>query len=189
MLRAITALLKKTDRGRWTDPHSFHADWEPRTRRIAALIPNNSRIIEFGVGNRTLERYLDVSCSYTPSDLVDRGPGTIICDLNQRPLPELGKNTYDVAVLIGVLEYLRDLPSVLDWLADTVTTCVLAYAPVTTTGYSPRAIAESVRRLRHGWMNSYRAPEIESFFRERGFTLVQNEDWEQQRLFVFTQPS
>ena len=50
-----------------------------------------------------------------PSDMVDRGPGTIICDLNIRPLPDLGSGTYDVAVLLGVLEYLRDVPSFLDW--------------------------------------------------------------------------
>src|SRR5262249_34942190 len=120
MLRALNALLKKTDRRRWMDPRSLHARWEPRTKIVAALVPDNSRVIEFGAGNRILERYLDPSCTYVPSDMVDRGPGTIVCDLNQRPLPDLGQNVYDVAVLIGVLEYLRDVPSVLDWLTKYV---------------------------------------------------------------------
>jgi hypothetical protein len=186
MFRVITTLLKKTDRTRWSDPTSFHADWEPRTKMVAALVPNNSRVIEFGVGNRNLERYLDPSCSYTPSDLVDRGPGTIICDLNQRPLPDLGADVYDVAVLIGVLEYIRDLPSMLDWLTKYVTGCVVAYAPVRAKGYSPRAVFETVARLRHGWMNNYREEEIRSLFRERGFELVGDENWERQRLFAFS---
>ena len=30
MLRVVSTFLKKTDRKRWTDPRSFHADWEPR---------------------------------------------------------------------------------------------------------------------------------------------------------------
>jgi hypothetical protein len=186
MLRVITTALKKTDRKRWTDPRSFHADWEPRTEKIAAFIPKNTRVIEFGAANRLLERYLDPSCTYTPSDMVDRGSGTIVCDLNERPLPDLGADVYDVAVLIGVLEYMRDLPSVLDWLTGYVDVCVLAYAPVKANRYSPRAVLEAVGRLRHGWMNSYREEEIRSLFSERGFELVRGEDWEAQRLLVFS---
>ena len=186
MLRALTTFFKKTDHRRWADPRSLHANWEPRTKRVAALVPKNSRVIEFGAGNRILERYLDPSCTYVPSDIVDRGPGTIVCDLNRRPLPHLGANAYDVAVLIGVLEYLRDVPSALDWLTKYVTVCVLACAPAKANGYSPRAILETVGRLRHGWMNNYREEELRSLFRERGFELVQEEDWEEQRLFVFS---
>nr|WP_246541050.1 class I SAM-dependent methyltransferase [Mycobacterium spongiae] len=144
-------------------------------------------MIEFGVGKRLLERYLDPSCTYTPSDIVDRGPGTIICDLNGRPLPDLGADVYDVAVLIGVLEYLRDLPSVLDWLTGSVKVCVVTYAPAKTGGYSPGAIRETIDRLRHGWMNNYRIEDIQSLFRERGFDLAHDEDWEQQRVLVFSQ--
>lgn len=183
----ISALRKETDRRRWVDPRSLHANWEPRTKRVAALVPDNSRVIEFGAGNRVLERYLDPSCTYVPSDMVDRGPGTIVFDLNQRPLPGLGQNVYDVAVLIGVLEYLRDVPSVLDWLTKYVSMCVLACAPKKVNGYSPRAILERVGRLRDGCMNNYREDEIRSLFHERGFELVQDEDWEKQRLYVFSQ--
>jgi hypothetical protein len=186
MLRVITALRQKTDHRHWANPRSIHASWEPRTRKAAALVPNNSRVIEFGAGNRILERYLDPSCTYVPSDIIDRGPGTIVCDLNRRPLPDIGANVYDVAVLLGVLEYVRDVPSVLDWLTKYVTVCVMSYARAKAHGYSPRALLETVGRLRHGWMNNYREEELQSLFRERGFELVQDEDWEEQRLFVFS---
>jgi Methyltransferase domain len=189
MLRVITTLLKRTDRRRWADPLSLYASWEPRTKKVAALVPNNSRVIEFGAGKRILERYLDPSCTYVPSDVVDRGPGTIVCDLNQRPLPDLRSNNYDVAVLGGVLEYVRDVPSLLDWLTKLVTVCVLTYAPAKSSGYSPRALLETIGRLRHGWMNRYCEEELRSLFRERGFELVQEEDWEEQRLFVFSRRS
>jgi hypothetical protein len=150
-------------------------------------VPKHSRVIEFGAGNRILERYLDASCTYVASDIVDRGPGTVVCDLNRRPLPDLGKSMYDVAVLMGVLEYLRDVPSVLDWLAKLVPVCVVSYACAKANGHSPRALVETVGRLRHGWMNNYRERELRSLFRERGFELVQDESWENQRLLVFSQ--
>ena len=129
MLRMITTALKKTDRRRWADPDSLYASWEPRNKQVAALVPKNSRVIEFGAGKRVLERYLDPSCTYVPSDVVDRGPGTILCDLNQRPLPALGSDVYDVAVLSGVLEYVRDVPSMLDWLTKQVAVCVAHVRP------------------------------------------------------------
>jgi hypothetical protein len=186
VLRVITTLFKRTDRKRWANPRNLYASWESRNSQLAALVPNNSRVIEFGAGKRILERYLDPSCTYTPSDVIDRGPGTIICDLNERPLPDVGPNVYDVAVFSGVLEYVRDLPSVLDWLAKYVTVCVLTYAPAKAKGTSPRRLLETVGRLRHGWMNNYCEAELRSLFRERGFELVQEQDWEAQRLFVFS---
>src|SRR6201993_4161076 len=121
----IATLFKRTDRRRWADPRNLYASWESRNEQLAALVPNNSRVIEFGAGKRILERYLDPSCTYTPSDMIDRGPGTIVCDLNERPLPDLGADTYDIAVFIGVLEYLRDVPAVLDWLAKYVSVFAL----------------------------------------------------------------
>ena len=185
-MRAITTLVKKTDRRRWSNPRNLYASWESRNEELAALVPANSRVIEFGAGKRILERHLDPSCSYVPSDIVDRGPGTLICDLNQRPLPDLGSDVYDVAVFSGVLEYVRDVPSMLDWLTRYVMFCVLTYAPARAKARSPRGLVETIGRLRHGWMNSYREEELRSLFAQRGFQLVQANDWENQRLFVFS---
>ena len=159
-------------------PAAFTRPGNCGTKKAAALVPNNSRVIEFGAGNRLLERYLDSSCTYMASDLVDRGPVTLICDLNQRPLPDLGEDVYDVAVLLGVLEYVRDVPSVLDWLAKYVQVFVLACAPAKTKGYTLSAVRETLGRLKAGWMNNYREEDLQSLFRERGFDLVQDENWE-----------
>jgi hypothetical protein len=189
MPRVITALRQKTDYSRWADARNIFAAWESRTQRAAALIPRDSRVIEFGAGNRVLERHLDQSCSYTASDIVDRGPGTIVCDLNSRPLPNLGVGAYDVAVCMGVLEYMRDMPSVLDWLTDLVPTCVLSYAYARGARYSPRRALGVAGRLKAGWLNSYREDEIRSLFNERGFTQLHEESWENQRLFVFSRRS
>ena len=187
MFRLLATAHRKTDYKRWADPSSLEASWQPRTRTAAALVPNCSRVIEFGAGNRTLERYLDPSCTYVASDIVDRGPGTIICDLNQRPLPDLGAS-HDVAVFMGVLEYLRDVPSVLDWLAKHVPVCVLSYVYAENNRYSLRGMREAIGRLQAGWMNNYREDELRSLFRERGFVLLREERWEDRTgLFVFSQ--
>jgi hypothetical protein len=187
MLRPLAAVLQKTDYRRWSDPSSLEESWKPRTRRAAALVPDGSRVIEFGAGNRNLEPYLDPSCTYVASDLVDRGPGTIVCDLNRRPLPDLGAGAYDAAVLLGVLEYLRDVPSVLDWLAKHVSVCVVSYVCRQASRYSLRGMFDSVGRLTAGWMNNYRDEELRSLFRERGFVSLREESWGNNRLFVISQ--
>jgi hypothetical protein len=186
MLRVITALRKKTDHKRWEDPSSLDSAWAPRSQQVAALVPKGSRVIEFGAGTRVLERHLDPSCTYVPSDLVDRGPGTIVCNLNDRPLPDLGVDNFDVAVFIGVLEYVQDVPAVLDWMSEYVSVFVLACAPAKNNGFSPRATIETLSRLRAGWINSYSEDELTGLFNERGYDLVQDEDWKGQRLYVFS---
>ena len=185
MLRVLGALRQKTDYRRWAQPHNIYESWDSRTKRAAALIPNGSRVIEFGAGRRVLERYLDQSCTYVPSDIVDRGAGTMVVDLNSRPLPSIDAGDYDVAVFMGVLEYLRDLPSVVDWLAERIQTCVISYACAPAA--DSHSLRGSVTRLHHGWMNSYSEDELRSVFSDRGYTVSHDENWEDQRLFVLTQ--
>jgi hypothetical protein len=187
VLNALATFLRKTDYRRWSDQSSFEASWEPRTERAAQLVPNSSRVIEFGAGTRKLERYLDPSCTYVPSDMVDRGPGTIVCDLNERPLPDFGAGEYDTAVLMGVLEYMRDVPAIIDWLANQVQTCVVSYVCKEAPRYSPRGIGESIQRLKAGWMNNYREDELRSLFEERRFEQLSAETCNGNHLFVFAQ--
>ena len=186
MMRALATVLQKTDHRRWSDPTNLESWWEPRTERAAALIPAGSRVIEFGAGNRTLERVLDPSCTYVPSDIVDRGPGTLVCNLNERPLPNLGSDVYDVAVMMGVLEYMRDAPSIVDWLAEHVQVCVLSYVCAEENRFSIRGARSRLRRIRAGWMNNFRDDELRSLFDERGFHLLQEEICLGNRLFVFS---
>ena len=89
---------------------------------------------------------------------------------------------------MGVLEYLRDVPSVLDWLAKHVPVCVLSYVYAENNRYSLRGMREAIGRLQAGWMNNYREDELRSLFRERGFVLLREERWEDKTgLFVFSQ--
>lgn len=187
MLRALGALRQKTDYRRWAEPRNIYPSWESRTQRAAELIPDKSRVIEFGAAKRVLETHLDSSCTYVPSDIVDRGPGTIVADLNSRPLPDFAPGTYDVAVFMGVLEYIQDLPALVDWLAERLPRCVVSYACAHADAHSLRALREKAVRLQHGWMNSYTDDQLRSVFTARGYAVTHEESWENQRMFVFSQ--
>ncbi|ORA20737.1 hypothetical protein BST14_01835 [Mycobacterium arosiense ATCC BAA-1401 = DSM 45069] len=167
------------------DPTRYDEAWERRTERAAQLIPPGRHVIEFGAGTRKLERYLDPSCTYVPSDLADRGPGTIVCDLNSRPLPDLPD--YDTAVLLGVLEYLVDVPEIIGWLARQIQVCVVSY--VCKSAGSLSGVLEMIHRNRAGWMNHYREEQIVELFQEQGFEQVSAETCSGNRLFVFVNPA
>src|SRR5436190_22890161 len=106
----LLAVLGGSDYRRWARAENLKDRWDSRTKLIASLVPAGSRVIEFGAGKRQLERHLHPSCTYLPSDIVDRGPGTLIIDLNADPLIDLGPHRVDPAALSGVLEYVHDLP-------------------------------------------------------------------------------
>lgn len=177
--------FNRSDYERWGNPKSLEPWWESRTRQVAGLIPKRARVIEFGAGLRWLERYLDASCTYIPSDLVDRGPGTIICDLNQRPLPDLRSLRFDVAVFVGVLEYVKDVPSVIRWLSGQVGSCVASYEYASGKPRTPRRLVESLRRAYYGYMNIYTEAEFLAIFARCGFMCTRVETWRDTRLFHF----
>ncbi|MEN4477248.1 class I SAM-dependent methyltransferase [Mycolicibacterium cosmeticum] len=145
-----------------------------------------SRVIEFGAGNRILERHLHPSCRYVASDLVDRGAGTMVCDLNRRPLPDLGAGTFDVAVLMGVLEYLVDVPATLEWLSRSVGTCVVSYVCMETKRRSVEGLREKASRIAQGWMNHYRPDELQTLFSAYGLSADHEQRWGNNRLFVLS---
>jgi methyltransferase family protein len=185
---AIFRSIGRSDYGRWSDAGNLEAWWETRTQKLAAMVPRGTRVIEFGAGTRPLERCLDGSCTYVASDLVDRGPDTFVCDLNRRPLPDLGHLHPDVAVFAGVLEYVRDVPSVVAWLAGHLNACAVSYAVARHSGLV-RAFATDVRRTYYGYMNAYSESDLMAVFRRHGFVCVRTDSWNDQRLFLFEKPA
>ncbi len=184
-----TALMKltgRTDYNRWANLENYLAWWQPRTEKVAKLIPNGTRVLEFGAGNRHLESLLAKDCEYIPSDLVDRGPGTVICDLNKRPLPDLSYLMAHVGVFVGVLEYISDLPTLIEWLSTQVLFCVVSYDCIKTSTIGPRRLAELIRRAYHGYMSYYTQRELILLFERNGFSCTKTESWHNQELFAFS---
>jgi len=159
----------KSDYRRWSEVDNLSPLWDARTQRIADMVPAGKSVLEFGAGRMVIKNMLKQPSRYTPSDLVDRGPGTIVCDLNARPLPDFDK--HDVIVFSGVLEYVNDVPSLLAHLAPRTEVVIASYAVLekNTTG----------RRV-CGWVNDYQASEFVAVFEAAGFKSVEALDWENQ---------
>lgn len=182
----LMKLTRRTDYNRWANLENYLAWWKPRTEKVASLIPNGTRVLEFGAGNRHLESLLAKDCEYIPSDLVDRGPGTVVCDLNKRPLPDLSYLMANVGVFVGVLEYISDLPTLIEWLSTQVLFCVVSYDCIKTSTLGPRRIAELIRRACHGYLSYYTQQELIRLFERNGFACTKTESWQNQELFAFS---
>jgi hypothetical protein len=178
-------LVHQSDYKRWTNPDNLETWWDSRSEKLAQLIPRNTRVIEFGAGRRQLEGLLNQDCRYIPSDLVDRGPGTIVFDLNRRPLPDLRYVKADVAVFSGVLEYVRDLQSLVEWLSNQVSFCVVSYAYVHTDRRIVRNVRDHFKRIYYGYMNNYTEKEFLKLFDMYGFLCKARDTWNEQRIFAF----
>ncbi len=185
----VRRLRRRSDYQRWTDPTSLQAWWDSRTQLLAEMIPPGSRVIEFGAGRRQLERYLHASCTYVPSDLVDRGTGTLVWDLNRRPLPDLKGHRMDVAAFGGVLEYIVDVPALVEWLVRSVSCCVMSYSCVTPAARFPQAVLDRARRIRNGYVNHLSEAELVWLFGRHAWSCMDRRSWREQRLLLFRDTS
>lgn len=163
-----------SDFGRWSPEESLSPDWDSRTIQIATLVENGCSVLEFGAGRKVIKDHLPKSCSYTPSDLVDRGDGTIVCDLNGPSLPQFPE--CDLAIFSGVLEYVNDLSRLVSHLEKSFRGVIASYAIMELNGGN---------RRKHGWVNDYSSEEFVDLFISFGFEAVHREDWDSQRIFVF----
>jgi hypothetical protein len=164
----------KSDKERWKPIGSLKKSWGSRTIEMSKFITPNSTIIEFGAGRMVLKNHLPEGCSYTPSDIVDRGPGTIVIDLNNPDLPKFDQ--YDYCVFSGVLEYINDVPKLIEHLSDSIDSFIISYAV-------PKEDPKAKRG--NGWVNSYSENEIINIFKEKGYAISEKMDWFKQVIFVF----
>ncbi len=126
-----------------------------------------------------LRELLPKDCCYVPSDICDRGPGTIVCDLDTRPLP--GFPDSDVVVFAGVLEYLTDVPGLIAHLRRSTRSIIVAYICA-----RDESLLESLRRRSSAWINDYTKEELIRLFSEAGFTCESAREWRPlQYLFRF----
>ena len=182
-IRSVTAGISQrsgTDRPesdyeRWQTEENLSSGWDSRTRQLAKLIEPGASVIEFGAGRQVLKTCLPEGCSYTPSDIVDRGSGTVVCDLNDETLPAF--QTFDVAVFSGVLEYVNDLPRLISHLSNYTDEICASYA-----------VTETNKRSRRdqGWVNDYSSAQLIDLFRQSGFDCRHTEKWRKQNIYVFS---
>ena len=173
----ITSLKRSTpDAARWQADASLDPAWDERTRLLAAWVPEGSTLIEFGAGRMTLPDFLPPNCRYTPSDLVSRAPSSLVIDLNAAILPELPP--HDVAFFSGVLEYVADLPRLVEFLSRSVKMVIASYAVCDLN-------RNRLLRRASGWVNDYTIASLQRLFDAHGFTVTKQGLWKKQVLFRF----
>ena len=142
---------RETDHFRWSQSTSFKSNWNKRAPFAAALCADGRCVCDIGCGMQTLRSLLPKGIKYLPADITKRTEDTAICDLNQRILPEQYLLDADTVTLLGVLEYLFDVPWVLRSLHPFIKTLVASY--------NPSDMIPSGRRER-GWVNDFTLDEL-----------------------------
>ncbi|MDB9315914.1 hypothetical protein PN462_22570 [Spirulina sp. CS-785/01] len=171
---SIRKLTGKSDYKKWSQPNELSPDWDRRTQKIATLIKPQSSVLEFGAGRMILKQFLPEGCTYIPSDLVDRGQDTLVCDLNSNALPQFP--TCDVAVFSGVFEYVHDVPRLIYHISS--------YVDVVIASYVVSDIEPTNRRMQ-GWVNDYTSEEILQIFERSGFLCDYQEEAFSQIIYRF----
>ena len=178
-LRTVGMMLfNRSDYQRWSEAANLHKDWDTRSELIATLIPDHSSVLEFGAGTMALKRFLPKHCRYTPSDIVDRGDGTIVCNLNDARLPVFAY--HDVVVFGGVLEYVYDIHKLISHLSDSCGSIIVSYAVTNVAGQRT-----ALQRRKHGWVNDHDKDELISIFSACGFSCNRVVRWNDQLIFIF----
>jgi hypothetical protein len=141
----------ETDLTRWSKIDSFKQNWDTRAPFAAALCADSKVVCDIGCGRQALRRLLPLHIVYRPADLVQRSDDTAICDFNKKQLPESYLIEADTVTLLGVLEYIYDVPWVLNSVREYIETLIVSY--------NPSDMIHHDRRER-GWVNDYRLDEF-----------------------------
>lgn len=177
LLRAIKNTLRiragRSDVARWGKAENLHSGWEDRARLMAAYVRPRERVIDFGAGTMALKVVLPDSCTYTAADIVSRAEGMIAVDLNQLPLPPLG--IHDIAVFSGVLEYLHDVPSVLQAVKPLISRLAVSYSVL-------ENVPQIMRRRANGFANDYTEFRFLEVLDTAGFEVLERSAWREQVL-------
>jgi hypothetical protein len=133
----------KSDIERWLNPlDADGARDHSRSIFTARFIRPHSSVLDIGCGAMALKSYLPAGCTYAPCDLVDRGEGCIVADLNRDEFP---KGEFDCIVILGVLEYVYDIASVLKKCRKATANLLL--------DYNSQWTSDPIQRRNCGWVS------------------------------------
>lgn len=146
--------------GQWPD-RAVEAAW------LVMSLPLNQgdKIVDLGCGKQTLRCLLPAELVYVPVDNQSRSDDTLVMDLNE-PVPD---GSFDVAVMLGLLEYLDDPLQRLNWCAEHARFCVLSYADCN----------DEQRNRSHHWKGCVSFDALEQRIGELGGRILQRIEWKE----------
>jgi len=117
-----------TDRYRheWRDPTRRRPEWVKRIEHLLPLFPSPLvSVADLGCYDMELGNYTG-SAVYTPVDIIDRKhPRFVRADLNYL-LPDI--EYHQVIACFGLLEYLDNVPRMVEWMSRRCATIICSYA-------------------------------------------------------------
>jgi hypothetical protein len=137
------------------------------------------RVADLGAGNERIRDLLDdrgASFDYEAYDLIPQLPTTTRLDLSR----DMPSGPFDVAFVLGVLEYMADPHDVIDRLCGVTEHVVISYLPV-----DGRLSDSQVERARLGWRNHLTVMQFETAFVVSGMELVARETQDATDLWVW----
>lgn len=162
---------------RWEDPAKHSQAWAERSLRLAALV-SGPAVIEFGAGQQVVRQSLiDRGLTYVATDLTMRDGIAYEVDLNSETLAPIPH--FDSAILSGVLEYVRDVPRVFNYLKESVNEVVFSYA------LAPHdlTVADLQTRTKNLWRSHYSLRGLCDVVASAGANMMLAGTWRSQALF------
>ena len=148
----------RSDVERWAQLESLATQWDSRAAMAAGHIPVGQRVLDVGCGAMALGAQLPQESSYFPADVVSRGPGCQVVDLNRGEFPT---GEYDWITFLGVLEYVHEPARVLMRARDAAPNMIMTYCTM--------ANGDVQVRRGMGWVNEYTPDEIEAMLASSGW--------------------
>ena len=123
--------------------------------RAAMVMPyllRRGTLIDVGAGTMRLFQKLPIAVKYTPLDIVRFSKNTVIADLNQNQFP---RGHWDMATLLGVLEYVHDVDCLFARLRTSVGHLYIIYH-----GVPLRLSCDHEDRRASGYVNDHSEEEL-----------------------------
>ena len=140
-------------------------DWSKfRVKLASKWIGRSSKVADLGCGTQILARSLDASCKYSGYDIHKMNPRNILIDLNEDF--DLG-SVFDIAILLGVLEFLDDPFATLASLQNQADELILSYV------FSKESNPEIIeKRISIGALNHFGQQEFLSGLESLGLSVL-----------------
>jgi len=161
---ATTAMLiecEATDAARWADFEAMGAGAEERAQLASEPIAPGSDVLDLGAGTMALRAALPAGCRYTPADLVQFAPDTLVIDLNAGDFPD---GEFDVVAMIDVVEFLHDPGAVL--------AAAGRAAPRLVVSYRPAGGGDATDRRKAGFFNDFSEEDFSGVLAKAGWRVT-----------------
>lgn len=178
LLRKLQRQMSRKKKHNWREIEYFDEKWKDRIKALSFYISNNDeKICDLGCGKSWLKDYISDRIEYFGVDYIQRNSNTIVCDLNKKELPST-KIMEDVIFASGVLEYMEDMPWLVENFSKFSRKTIVSYCTV-------EDFSDLKQREFLAWKNHYSLFEFINIFLDNGFILTKIDKMNDNTLLCF----